>query len=58
MFTNIETVRTIILTMISLIEILFFQWSQVFKYLEWKPMIHAWFERFNVSINLNIFLLC
>jgi hypothetical protein len=55
-FTNIKVVRTISSTMKSSMEILLFLWSQVSKHPELKPMIDAWFERFKVSINLNIFL--
>jgi len=57
-FTNTEAVRTIASMMISSMEIQLFQLSQVFKYLECKPIIHAWFRRFKISINLNILLLC
>jgi hypothetical protein len=36
-------------------EVLLFQWGQVFKNHEWQFMIDAWFGRFKISINLNIF---
>jgi len=39
----------------SSIEILLFQWIQVSKHPKWKPQVDAWFSRFKVSINLNIF---
>jgi hypothetical protein len=41
----------------SLMEVPFFQMSQVSKNLEWKPIIDAWFRKFRVSINLNNFLI-
>ena len=41
----------------SLMEVPFFQMSQVSKNLEWKPIIVAWFIKFRVSINLNNFLI-
>jgi hypothetical protein len=55
-FTNIEAIITISSTMISSMEILLFLWSQVSKHPKLKPMIDAWFGRFKVSVNLNIFL--
>jgi hypothetical protein len=51
-FINIEAART----RTSSMKILLFQWSQVSKHPKWKLMIDAWFERFMVSIKLNIFL--
>jgi hypothetical protein len=39
----------------SFMEVLLFQWSQVFKKLEWKPMIDVWFGKFKVSLYLNNF---
>jgi hypothetical protein len=35
-FTNIEAAKTITLTFKSSMEMLLFQWSQVFKHPEWK----------------------
>jgi hypothetical protein len=32
-----------------------FQWSGVSKNPKWKPMINTWFEKFKVSIYINIF---
>jgi len=55
-FANIETARVITSTFKSSMEILFFQWSQVSRYLECRPYIDSWFTRFKVSVNL-IFLL-
>jgi hypothetical protein len=57
-FINIEATKTITSVMKLLMEISLFQWSQVSKHSEQKPMINAWFRRCNISINLNIFLLC
>ena len=54
-FTNIEVVQTTTSMIKSSMEVLLFQWGQVFKNPEWKSMIDAWFGRFKVSINLNIF---
>jgi hypothetical protein len=54
-FINVEVARTIISAMESSMEMSLFQWSQVFKNLEWKPMIDAWFGKFRISIYLNNF---
>jgi len=29
-----------------------FQWSQISKHPEWMPQINAWFDRFEVGVNL------
>jgi len=55
-FTYIEAARTITSAMKSLMTILLFNWSQVSKHLACKPIIDAWYRRFKVNINLNIFL--
>jgi hypothetical protein len=39
----------------SFMEVPLFQWSQVFKKLEWKPMIDVRFRKFKVSLYLNSF---
>jgi hypothetical protein len=57
MFTNVEDAQTITSTMKSLMEVPFFQMSQVSKNPEWKSIIDAWFRKFRVSINLNNFLI-
>jgi hypothetical protein len=54
-FTNIEVARIITSAFRSSMQILLFQWSQVFKHSKWKSQADAWFSRFKVSINLNIF---
>jgi hypothetical protein len=53
--TNIEVARTIASAFKWLMKIPFFQWSKVSKYLQWKSQVDAWFSRFKVNINLNIF---
>jgi hypothetical protein len=53
MFTNIEAAQVITSAFKSSMEILLFQWSQVFKHPNWKPHVDAWLTRFKVSVNLN-----
>jgi hypothetical protein len=36
----------------SSMEIPLFQWSQISKHPEWMPQINAWFDRFQVGVNL------
>jgi hypothetical protein len=57
-FKNIKAARTITSVMKSSMKIPLFQISKVSKYSEWKSIINAWFGRFKININLNIFLLC
>ncbi|XP_052305162.1 uncharacterized protein LOC127904733 [Populus trichocarpa] len=52
MFTNIEAARVISSAFKSSMEIPLFQWSQISKHPEWMPQINAWFNRFEVGINL------
>jgi hypothetical protein len=56
MFMYIEVARTITSAMKSSMTIILFHWSQVSKHPTCKPIIDAWFGRFKVNINLNIFL--
>jgi hypothetical protein len=56
-FTNIKIARTITSVMKSSMKIPLFQWNQVSKHSEWKSMINAWFGRFKININLNIFFI-
>jgi len=51
-FTNIEVARVISSAFKSSMEIPLFQWSQISKHLEWMPQINAWFDRFEVDVNL------
>jgi hypothetical protein len=51
-FTNIEATRVISSAFKSSMEIPLFQWSQISKHPEWMPQINAWFNRFEVGINL------
>ena len=51
-FTNIEVARVISSAFKSSMEIPLFQWSQISKHPEWMPQINAWFNRFEVGINL------
>ena len=51
-FTNIEATRVISSAFKSLIEILLFQWSQISRHPEWTLQINAWFDRFEVGVNL------
>jgi hypothetical protein len=52
MFTNIKAARVISSAFKSSMEIPLFQWSQVSRHLEWIPQIDAWFDRFEVYVNL------
>jgi len=52
MFTNIEATRVISSAFKSSIEIPLFQWSQISKHPEWMPQINAWFDKFEVGVNL------
>jgi hypothetical protein len=51
-FTNIDVARVISLAFKSSMEIQLFQWSQISKYPEWMPQINAWFDKFEVGVNL------
>jgi hypothetical protein len=51
-FTNIEAARVISLAFKSSMQISLFQWSQITKHPEWMPQINAWFDRFEVGVNL------
>ena len=51
-FTNIEAAQVISSAFKSSMEIPLFQWSQISKHPEWMPQINAWFNRFEVGINL------
>jgi len=51
-FTNIEAARVISSAFKSSMEIPLFQWSQISKHPEWMPQINAWFDRFEVGVNL------
>jgi hypothetical protein len=50
-FTNIKVAQTITSAFKSSMEILLFQWSQVFRHPKWRPNIDAWFRRFQVGVN-------
>jgi hypothetical protein len=51
-FTNIEAARVISSAFESSMEIPLFQWSQISKHPEWMPQINAWFDGFEVGVNL------
>jgi hypothetical protein len=51
-FTNIEVGRVISSAFKSSMEIPLFQWSQISKHPEWMSQMNAWFNRFEVGINL------
>jgi len=51
-FTNIEAARVISSAFKSSMEIPLFQWSQISKHPKWMPQINAWFDRFEVGVNL------
>jgi hypothetical protein len=51
-FTNIEVARVISSAFKLSMEISLFQWSQISKHPEWMPQINAWFDRFEVGVNL------
>jgi len=51
-FTNIEATRVISSAFKSSMEIPLFQWSQISKHPEWMPQINAWFDKFEVGVNL------
>jgi hypothetical protein len=51
--TNVEVAHTIISAMKSSMKISLFQWSQVSKNFELKPMIDVLFRKFKISIYIH-----
>jgi len=55
-FTDVEDAHTITSTMKLSMDVPLFQYSGVSKNSKCKPMIDTWFEKFKVSIFINMFL--
>ena len=54
---NVDDTSMITSAMILSMKVLLFQWSQVPKNYEWKPIIDAWFGKFKIYKCLNSFFI-